>query len=150
MQQFTIPQFIDVEDKVIGPITARQFIIMLGGFMLIAIFYKLVDFSLFLFLSIITMIFVSAFAFGKINGRPFHFFVLNLIQTLKKPNLRVWSRVNISLADDDLDSRNILQNTPPASKKHYTNSRLAELSLIVDTSGAFKGIGKDGEVKELI
>ncbi|KKS92044.1 MAG: hypothetical protein UV69_C0039G0006, partial [Parcubacteria group bacterium GW2011_GWE2_43_12] len=33
MQQFVVPQFIDVEDKIIGPITVRQFIIiMVGGF----------------------------------------------------------------------------------------------------------------------
>ena len=31
MQMFTVPQFIDVEDKIIGPITTRQFIICLVG-----------------------------------------------------------------------------------------------------------------------
>ena len=48
MEQFTVPQFIDVEDKVIGPITVRQFIILLfgGGFIFIA--YRLSDFVLFL------------------------------------------------------------------------------------------------------
>ena len=45
MQQFTVPQFIDVEDKIIGPITTRQFVIMLAGFTLIGISYKLFDFS---------------------------------------------------------------------------------------------------------
>ena len=48
MQQFTVPQFIDVEDKVIGPITVRQFIIMLAGFLAIAICYKLLDFAAFI------------------------------------------------------------------------------------------------------
>ncbi len=29
MQQFVVPQFIDVEDKILGPLTVRQFLIML-------------------------------------------------------------------------------------------------------------------------
>jgi len=146
VQQFTIPQFIDVEDKIIGPITARQFIIILGGFMLIAIFYKLADFSLFVFLSIITLLIVGVFAFAKINGRPFHYFVLNLIQTIKKPNLRVWHHVVLPVNNED----ELVQVVPTevVNKKHYTDSRLAELSLIVDTSGAFKGANDNSEVKK--
>ena len=36
MQQFTVPQFIDVEPKIIGPITTRQFLIFLAaGLMLL-------------------------------------------------------------------------------------------------------------------
>ena len=53
MQQFVIPQFIDVEDKIIGPITVRQFIIMLAGGGLVFISYKLSDFTLFLFFFIV-------------------------------------------------------------------------------------------------
>ena len=148
MQQFTIPQFIDVEDKVIGPITARQFIIILGGFMLVAIFYKLFDFSLFVFLSIVILLIVSVFAFARINGRPFHFFVLNLIQTIKKPNLRVWYHTILLANEEDEDQMKIVPNIP-IDKKHYTNSRLAELSLIVDTKGAFRGAEENSEVKSL-
>ncbi len=80
MQQFTVPQFIDVEDKIIGPVTTRQFIIMLSGALLIAVCYKLFDFSLFVTVSILIILIFGTFAFIKVNGRPFHLFILNLFR----------------------------------------------------------------------
>ena len=139
MQQFTVPQFIDVEDKIFGPITARQFIIMMVGFMLIGVCYKIFDFALFVFLGIMIFGISGIFAFFKINGMPFHYFILNFIQTTKYPNLRIWNNhygKNIQIDDvkkDIIDKKSIVR------KQSYNASRLAELSLIVDTSGAYKG-----------
>ncbi len=148
MQQFVVPQFIDVEDKIIGPVTVRQFIIMLAGFLIIAIFYKLFDFSMFIVSGLFVLIISGIFSFAKINGRPFHFFVLNLAQTLRRPKLRVWRN---GFLTGDYESGAIGKDgrpaAVPASSKRYTASRLAELSLIVDTKGAYKGeSGKAGAV----
>ena len=49
---FTVPQFIEVESKVIGAITARQFMILLAGAILVGILYKLLSFWPFVFFSI--------------------------------------------------------------------------------------------------
>ena len=150
MQQFIVPQFIDVEDKIIGPITTRQFIVMLAGFLIIAVSYKLFDFSLFVTFAVTVALITGVFAFLKINGRPFHFFVLNLLQTLKRPKLRIWHNGYL-LSDDDYEIKEI-HFTPAAevaSDKHYTASRLAELSLIVDTKGAYRGESGISEIKIL-
>lgn len=140
MHQFTVPQFIDVEDKIIGPVTVRQFIIMLAGAILIAICYKLFDFSLFVTMAVMILLFSGVFAFARINGRPFHFFVLNIIQTLKKTRLRVWNnsfdKKEIDVISDE--EKGIKNIQAPVMKK-YTASRLAELSLVIDTGGAYKG-----------
>ena len=143
MQQFVVPQFIDVEDKIIGPVTTRQFIVMLAGFLLIAIFYKLFDFSLFIAAGLLILALSGIFAFLKINGRPFHFFILNLIQTLKRPRRRVWFYGQSAAAFNGAGES---QFKPPAKRtpeKHFTASRLAELSLLVDTKGAYKGENGD-------
>lgn len=137
MLQFTIPQFIDVEDKIIGPITARQFIIILAGFLFMGVCYKIFDFSLFVATAAITIVIVSAFAFVKINGRPFHFFLLNLIQTFKKPHLRIWSHILKEIEREEEAALVVVSYAP--LPKTYTTSRLAELSLIVDTKGAYRG-----------
>jgi len=136
MQQFTIPQFIDVEDKIIGPITTRQFIIMLGGFMLIAGCYKLFDFALFLTVGLSIFGVSVLFAFVKINGRPFHLFALNVVQTSKRSKLRVW---NHKIGMIELDDETIPMPAEKIPAKHYSFSRLTELSLIVDTGGEYKG-----------
>ncbi|MDD5071403.1 MAG: PrgI family protein [Patescibacteria group bacterium] len=149
MQQFTIPQFIDVEDKIIGPITTRQFIILLAGFLIMGISYKIFDFSLFLTISILTLIITGAFSFVRINGRPFHFFVLNVIQTIKRPGLRVWRNEFFPQESQgyEMNEKEIIKQTPlPIPKTEPSLSRLAELSLMVDTRGEYKG-DKEGETK---
>ena len=90
MRQFTVPQFIDVEDKIIGPITVRQFLLLVVGGLIIFLEFKLSDIALFIILAIPTFTVVAVFAFVKINSVAFHYFMLNMIQTLKKPKLRVW------------------------------------------------------------
>src|SRR3990167_10294011 len=92
MQQFVVPQFIDIEDKIIGPITTRQFIILIVMGFFIFLSYRLSDFSLFVVLTVILVMVGGSLAFWRVNGRPFHFFLLNLIQTLRRPHLRVWNK----------------------------------------------------------
>lgn len=150
MQQFVVPQFIDVEDKIIGPITIRQFVVMLAGFLIIAISYKIFDFSLFVTFGLLTLAISGIFAFLKINGRPFHYFILNLFQTFKRSRLRIWHNGFLSSEDDYAVIESRLNPAAPAAlNKHYTASRLAELSLIVDTKGAYRGESYEAGIKNV-
>lgn len=138
MQQFTVPQFIDVENKIIGPITVRQFMIFLGAAIIIGLSYRLFDFSLFLAVAIFIGALAVVFAVVKINAQPFHLFALSLIKTWRRPGLRVWNnRLNVlEKMDKVAPAPTARQSAPP---KLYQKSRLAELSLIVDTKGRYKG-----------
>ncbi|MCF7795253.1 PrgI family protein [Patescibacteria group bacterium] len=136
MQQFTVPQFIDVESKIIGPITARQFIIFLVATVLGGVAYLAFDFQLFATVGIFLIIIAGVFAFLKINGRPFHFFVLNLIQTLKKPALRVWNHKFSKDLETEIINIEYKEQIP--RKEFFDKSRLTELSLVVDTKGQYQ------------
>ena len=146
MQQFTVPQFIDVEDKIIGPITARQFLIMLSGFMLIAVCYKIFSFNIFLILAILIFAISGVFAFFKVNGMPFHFFVLNFSQTTIRPGKRIW---NHEFGKENVTEIKVEQSIafkPEAKpRKSFSSSRLNELALIVDTQGAYQGESNDAK-----
>lgn len=141
--QFTVPQFIDVEDKIFGPISVRQFLTFLIGAVLIFANYQIVykamipNFWLFLISSIFIFAVSGAFAFFKVNGRPFHYFLLNLLVTMQKPRLRVWNK-RVERADviQPEDVVEIVETIPV--KKPLTVSKLTELSLIVDTGGAYQ------------
>jgi len=140
MQQFVVPQFIDVEDKVIGPITVRQFIILLVGGGLIFIAYKLADFTLFLVEMILISTLTFVIAFIKVNGRPIHYFLLNIFQTSKRPKIRVWQK-----AFSNLELKSYAKNEAPKmppqirTRNKVRASRLAEMALIVDTGGVYQG-----------
>ncbi|MFA5413171.1 MAG: PrgI family protein [Patescibacteria group bacterium] len=140
MQQFVIPQFIDVEDKIIGPITTRQFIILLGVTIILFIAYKLLTFLYFLAFGIPVFGLGIVLAFIKVNGQPFHFFLLNLIQTMRRPKLRVWNKE--STADElrqYLKKEEVKIIPPRPVKERMVATKLAELSLIVNTGGVYKG-----------
>jgi hypothetical protein len=150
MQMFTVPQFIDVEDKIIGPITTRQFIICLAGIALLVPAWRFLDFLSLVLVGLLDFTVTFALAFIKINGRPFHYFILNVIQTFKKPSLRVWNHHNPLkdlLSAEEASAEGVPKVTRPAKvKERLVSSHLKELALIVDTKGAYKG----DEVEEIV
>lgn len=144
MQQFTVPQFIDVEDKILGPISVRQFLILLVGGGIGFIFYTIADFTLFIFLAVIDLAITGTLAFFKVNGVPFHFFILNVLQTTKRPRLRVWHN-EVSVADIRREMKQPPEKKTTeviATKRPLGHAPLSQLSLIVDTGGMYKGESK--------
>lgn len=101
--------------------------------------YKLFLFSWFLVIAVINLAIFGTVAFIRINGQPFHYFFLNLLQTFRKPSLRVWRREvtpdEIKIAITEVK----ILAPKPIVKKEIGLSRLSELSLIIDTGGAYKG-----------
>jgi len=137
-EQFVVPQFIDVEDKVLGPLAIRQFIILLAALLTDTLLFKLFTFGKFLAMSVPLTIVAIAFAFIRINGQPFHYFVLNLVQTFRKPGLRVWDK---ELSDRDvrlfLKVEEAPVDSPKVRKAPISGSRLSELALVVNTGGVY-------------
>jgi len=139
MDQFLVPQFIDVEDKIFGPITTRQFIILLVAGLIIFITYKLADFTLFIFLLAVLGGFSLVLAFVKINGQVFHYFILNIFQTMRRPSRRIWQK---KFTKEDLkDSiQSAKYEIPELAKeiKRVSYNRIRDLTLIVNTGGYYK------------
>lgn len=141
--QFVVPQFIDVEDKIIGALSVRQFLTFLVGGALIFGNYQLVyklllpNFWFFAISSIFIFFVTGTFAFVKINGRTFHYFLLSFLVTMQKPQLRVWNK---RLSKSELVKKEEIVEIPATVpvKAPITAHKLTELSLIVDTGGAYR------------
>jgi len=137
-QQFVVPQFIDVEDKIIGPITTRQFLIIMGTTLILFISYKLLRFTYFAITGLPILGIAATFAFARVNGAPFHFFFLNILQTSKRPKTRVWYK-----DAKDAELRAIMSEAPIAAppreapKEAIVSSRLQELTLVANTGGVY-------------
>jgi hypothetical protein len=132
---FLVPQFIDVETKIIGSITTRQFLLLMIAGMLDFIFYKLFFFNTFIIIAVPISAIFGIVAFFKVNGMPFHYFFLNVIQTTKRPKLRVWQKVVITHLPEDKKEEVKKEFIPKAP---MPSSRLSSLSLVVDTGGSYK------------
>ncbi|MFZ1075066.1 MAG: PrgI family protein [Minisyncoccia bacterium] len=69
--EYQVPQFIEVEDKIIGPLTLKQFIYIAGGAGLCVVFFTFLPFFLAALLSLPIAVLTWALAFYKVNGKPF-------------------------------------------------------------------------------
>ena len=69
--EYQVPQFIEVEDKIIGPLTLKQFIYLAGGGGLAAIFLLYLPLLLGIILSIPIVALAAALAFYKVNNKTF-------------------------------------------------------------------------------
>lgn len=137
MNQFLVPQFIDVEPKILGPLTLRQFIIAVIGIVFAVIAYKFADLALFILEFIIIAVFVILFAFIKVNGQPFHYFLLNIFGVVVGSNIRIWTKDPNFMHAVDVTIKEKEENV--YQKEDIKSQKLSELSLLLDTGGAFQG-----------
>lgn len=139
MQQFVVPQFIDVEDKIFGPITTRQFIILLVAGVVLFAAFKYADIALFIVFAIVVGGGAIAFAFVKVNGQVFHYFLLNIIQTMKKPSLRIWNKQYTKKELEYLRKQEEPEDIPDhVQKKTVRKQHIRDLSLVVNTGGYYQ------------
>lgn len=93
--RFQVPQFIEVEDKIFGPLTIKQFIYLVGGAGLSFLVYSIIG-NIYLSLVFILPIvmFSLALAFYKINNKPF----INVVEAAFKyffgEKLYIWKKVD--------------------------------------------------------
>jgi PrgI family protein len=109
--QHRVPQFIEVEDKLFGPLTLKQFAYIFGGIGLSVIIWRTFS-STFIVLLLVSIVagFVLALSFVKPNGKPFIVLVQNFFAYIFKPKQYVWksptqteTRQNIQKAQTDYD-----------------------------------------------
>ena len=139
MPQFVVPQFIDVEDKIFGPVTTRQFLILLIGGGIIYLSWELADLALFAVITAIVGGLSLVLAFVKINGQAFHYFLLNIAQTARKPTLRIWRK---EYTKSDLDYLRKLGTEKKVEekieRKTIRQGHIRDLSLLVNTGGYYR------------
>jgi hypothetical protein len=88
--QFQVPQFIETEDKIIGPFSLRQFAYVGAGGVLSALLYFAAVGWLWVIGSIIIFAIAISLAFVKIEGRPFANVLVSAFNFYWKPQTYVW------------------------------------------------------------
>lgn len=91
--RFQVPQFIEIEDKIFGPLTLKQFIYLAGGGGISFVIYTIMPFFfLAVFFIIPVMLFSVALAFYKINGKPFIFILESAVKYTLSNKLYLWQK----------------------------------------------------------
>lgn len=91
--KYQTPQFIDIEDRLFGPLTVKQFVYIVGGAGLSFIAYRFLTFFIAILVIAPVVTLSLALAFWKINGKPFVFVLESAIRYYFSEKLYLWRKI---------------------------------------------------------
>ncbi|MBI3046214.1 MAG: PrgI family protein [Candidatus Harrisonbacteria bacterium] len=87
---FQVPQFIETEDKIVGPLTLRQFLYLAFGAGLSFLLFFFLNTGFWILFTFFLAIISISFAFIKVNGRPLSIAFLSATRYYWKPRMYLW------------------------------------------------------------
>lgn len=129
--QFKVPQFLDIEDKIFGPFTFKQFVYLVGGGGLCFIIYKLMG----LLVGLIPMLAIAGFALALAFYRPNNKPLINMVESgfkfYTQNKLYLWKRrMKKPEAKTEIQKIETAQST--YNSRNITGSRIKDLAWSLD------------------
>lgn len=90
--RFEVPQFVDVEDKIFGPFTWKQFVYLAGGGGAGFILYATLPFIIFVLVAAPIVALAAGLAFYKINEQPLSVMVEAVVTYFSRGRLYLWKK----------------------------------------------------------
>ena len=90
--RFEVPQFIEIEDKIFGPLTWRQFVYLAGGIGMAVVLFLILPFILFIIIGLPLAALSGALAFFPVNNRPFSHFLGAIYNFMTRDRLYLWNQ----------------------------------------------------------
>ena len=128
--RFEVPQFIDIEDKIFGPLTFKQFIYVAGGAGLCFAVYKLIPIYIAIPIMIVIAGLAWALAFYKLNNQPFINIGQSFIIYLIKGKKYVW-RKEIK-KEQPVEQKPATPAAPTVQNQEITARRIQDLARNLD------------------
>jgi hypothetical protein len=133
MGQYKVPQDVEAEDKLVGPLSLRQFIYVIIGIAWGALMWRIWTTNYIPMIICILPVtgFFLLLGFGRRQEQSFENYFIAWVQFLFVPRIRVW--------DKDLSQVEIVKAVQKAPEiiptKNVTRGSLEQLALIMDTHG---------------
>ncbi len=125
--QYQVPQFIEIEDKIFGPLTFKQFAYVAGGGAMCFLAWRFLPVFISIFIIVPVGGFALALAFYKVNNRPFVFMVESAIKYFFNKKLYIWQKEK---------KKQVEKTAAVAANKVYipklSESKLKELTWSLD------------------
>jgi len=90
--RFQVPQYIEVEDKIFGPLTVKQFIYIVGSGGIVFVLYSFLPLVFAILLAAPVVALGAALAFYKVNDRPFVELLEAAFRYASSKRLYVWKK----------------------------------------------------------
>jgi PrgI family protein len=132
--RYNVPQFIDVEDTIVGPLTAKQLLWLFAmAAVLFIAWFTVGEKTVFFVIGIPVALLFIALAFYKPQGQPFLKFIIQAALFFVRPKIYMWRR-------DDTQERGIKRNIKKKNigiekyeKKKIRQEELIDLAKILDS-----------------
>ena len=131
--RFQVPQFIDVEDKIFGPLTLKQFIYLAGGAGISFVVYEFVTLLIALPIILVILAFSAALAFWKINNKPFITVVEAAFKYYFASKLYIWRKEDRKpMAKTSAEAIKEAKNYASIMVPKISDSKLKDLAWSLD------------------
>jgi hypothetical protein len=88
--QFSVPQFIEFESKIVGPLSLRQFAFIAIPALVSFVLFFVVILPIWIVIAIVLMSAGVSFAFIKVAGRPLYAVFLYALKFFWQPKILLW------------------------------------------------------------
>ena len=128
--RFQVPQFIEIEDTIVGPLTLKQFLYLAGGAGMSVVAYNFLPFLIAVIVIAVIGSLSLALAFYKHNNKPFIDLLEAGVMFYLGEKLYIWKK------KDRVITNNTQQAQPPAQVyvPRLSDSKLKDLTWSLDIS----------------
>jgi len=145
--RFQVPQFIEVEDKIVGRLTLKQFLYLAGGLGASIALYIYIPIKILAILLMIPLIaFSLALAFYKINKKPFIDIVQAYFFYFLADKLYLWKKIEKKPTSNLKDQGQTLSSLLSVPK--LSESKLKDLSWSLDIKESLNPITREEEKQQ--
>lgn len=123
--RFEVPQFIEIEDKIFGPLTWRQFLYLGGGLGMAVVLFLRLPFIGFVLVGIPLGILAGALAFYPVNNRPFSYFLESIVNYFSGKRLYLWRKEDLTYKQPDIKTF-----APELFEPHVRTKKTGDLSSL--------------------
>lgn len=130
--QFRVPQFIDMEDKIVGPLTLKQFAYILGAGGFSFLIWTFIPIKILAVLLILPVggLFI-ALAFVKINERPFVEVLESAFNYYSRSKVYTWRQPEANVPQDNTQSI-VTKATQEEAVAKANSNKLHDLAIGLD------------------
>jgi len=127
---FNIPQFIDTEDKVVGPFTAKQIGWMVAASATLFMVYLFFGKTATVIIALPVLAIFGALAFFRPYGQPLSYAISSIFKFFISPKMYVWRRI---AQMKKATKKVVTKHEHHLEKKILTEDKIMEISRLLDS-----------------
>lgn len=126
--KFEVPQFIEIEDKIFGPFTWRQFLYLAGGGGIAVVLFLTAPFIIFVLIGLPFGALALALAFFPVNNQPFSRLLESMYNYALGNKLYLWQQKRDLVHKDNFTPTTSIIDNPIVARPNTQKKDISALA----------------------